>query len=100
INKVKKLEQKPTLFDVLADGKPVLHLRISQNGSREDLQKIKEILSFSAGESAVVLHLPEAGQFKQVRITSKVKIDEDLLARLKALLGKDSVKVKEKTLVS
>jgi len=96
VNRVKKLELKPVLFNAPSDDDPVLHLRIKRDGDRKDLQKIKDILSLSRGESAVILHLPEADKFKPVRITSKVKIDEDLILKLKDLLGEDSVRVKDK----
>lgn len=103
VNKVKKLEKSPKLFDNSPKLKfennsvnhSVLHLKIKKEGSRELLGQIKEILLASRGSSTIILHLPEGNGFKPVKITSKVEINDNLISKLKELLGEDSVKVRE-----
>lgn len=103
VDKVKKLEKKPVLFNHFkvfdssenAKNIPILHLKIKKEGSRELLQKIKEILLTSTGESAVILHLPDGERYKPIKITSRIKINAHIISKLEELLGKDSVRVKE-----
>lgn len=107
VNKVKKLEKNPELFnnankpslEVSSVNHSVLHLRIKKEGSRELLGKIKEILLINRGNSTVILHLSEGNGFKPVKITSKVEINDNLISKLKELLGDDSVKVRDKVAV-
>jgi len=97
VNEAKKLEKKPSLYK--GTELPVLHLRINKGASRELLNDLKSIFSLFRGESEVVLHLPESGRYRPVKITAKVNLDDNLLLKLKDLLGEDSVRVKNKVAV-
>lgn len=71
-----------------------LYLTIPKGSQKGLLEELKEIVLVHKGDSPLILKMPQDGDFKEIKVKSKVKISEVLLEKLTTLLGADRVEVK------
>lgn len=71
----------------------ILELTIPKGSKLDLLSEIKKTLEEHEGESAVLLRIPNNGDYKEIRAKIFVSVNPPLIHRLEGMIGADSIKI-------